>query len=574
MKFLTADSITPIYQTIINEFDKSLSEAGHKVEHIPANYKSDLVSLLSEIKRMKPDFILITNFSNLFTVFIENKERYLYELIEVPLIFIHHDNICHGTSSLTEISNRIMSYQNTSKTSWHFCLEYNDFLTLREYGFDNAFTINHASELSFPTPTKEGEHIYDVSFLGHILPPDNNILANVFGKQYIQLEYWNKVCDPGLTCDKSLNNFQEYANIKTASNANADIRNKNILFKYFFINTLHKCSQFFRGEVIQNITDFNVHIFGGDPSYLHGTDNKRQLAPKNFTYHAPVSRNQSASIYKNSKININITSLQFQSATINRVIDIGMVQGFVLTDYKDSLRQLTSVWKEISYTSTLELNKKIEYYLTHEKERLEIAKQLHADISEICTYRTVTDKILHNVSQKLPITSSQMVKIDLGCGPRKKEGFIGVDVNPDWPSVDVVADLTKRFPFPNDYVDELHCHDIIEHLPDRINTMNEIFRVCKNGAKVDIKVPSTDGRGAFQDPTHVSFWNINSFLYYSIDHTPYLELNKHYGFSGGFKILDIKEQKTDDGVVHIWALLKAVKADASLEKMSAAIAKI
>lgn len=30
-----------------------------------------------------------------------------------------------------------------------------------------------------------------------------------------------------------------------------------------------------------------------------------------------------------------------------------------------------------------------------------------------------------------------------------------------------------------------------------------------------IEVPSTDGRGAWQDPTHVSFWNENSFWYYT-----------------------------------------------------------
>ena len=29
------------------------------------------------------------------------------------------------------------------------------------------------------------------------------------------------------------------------------------------------------------------------------------------------------------------------------------------------------------------------------------------------------------------------------------------------------------------------------------------------------EIPSTDGRGAFQDPTHVSYWNENSFLYYT-----------------------------------------------------------
>lgn len=29
------------------------------------------------------------------------------------------------------------------------------------------------------------------------------------------------------------------------------------------------------------------------------------------------------------------------------------------------------------------------------------------------------------------------------------------------------------------------------------------------------QTPSTDGRGAFQDPTHFSFWNSNSFWYYT-----------------------------------------------------------
>ena len=27
--------------------------------------------------------------------------------------------------------------------------------------------------------------------------------------------------------------------------------------------------------------------------------------------------------------------------------------------------------------------------------------------------------------------------------------------------------------------------------------------------------PSTDGRGAYQDPTHVAFYNENSFWYYT-----------------------------------------------------------
>ncbi len=151
-----------------------------------------------------------------------------------------------------------------------------------------------------------------------------------------------------------------------------------------------------------------------------------------------------------------------------------------------------------------------------------------------------------------------MLRVDLGCGPHKPDGFIGVDIFPG-ETVDIVADLNQGFPFEDHSVDELRAHDFIEHLPDRLKTMNEIWRVCKPGAIVDLFVPSSDGRGAFQDPTHVSFWNINSFLYYSIDSPQYLELCHRYGFRGAFKIISLDNQEYQDQVIHVKAILKAIK---------------
>ncbi len=57
--------------------------------------------------------------------------------------------------------------------------------------------------------------------------------------------------------------------------------------------------------------------------------------------------------------------------------------------------------------------------------------------------------------------------------------------------------------------------DAIEHLKDPIQTMKELYRCLAPNGWVLINVPSTDGRGAFQDPTHVTFWNSNSFWYYT-----------------------------------------------------------
>ncbi len=150
------------------------------------------------------------------------------------------------------------------------------------------------------------------------------------------------------------------------------------------------------------------------------------------------------------------------------------------------------------------------------------------------------------------------MRVDIGCGDSKPEGFIGIDICPG-PCVDIVADLSKSFPLEDSSVDELRAYDVIEHLPDRLNTMNEIWRVCKPGARVDLFVPSTDGRGAFQDPTHVSFWNINSFLYFCVDFPPYFNLCQKYGFKGAFKLLALYNVDSGGGVIHVKAELEVIK---------------
>lgn len=151
-----------------------------------------------------------------------------------------------------------------------------------------------------------------------------------------------------------------------------------------------------------------------------------------------------------------------------------------------------------------------------------------------------------------------MLRVDIGCGDSKPDGFIGVDICPG-AKVDIVADISKEFPFEDNSVDELRAYDVVEHLPDRINTMNEIWRVCKPGARIDILVPSSDGRGAFQDPTHISFWNINSFKYYCVEFPGYLYLCHKYGFKGAFKVLNLEHRQSEDQVIHVKADLEVVK---------------
>ena len=102
--------------------------------------------------------------------------------------------------------------------------------------------------------------------------------------------------------------------------------------------------------------------------------------------------------------------------------------------------------------------------------------------------------------------------VDIGGGINPYPGYKTVDIRT---TADYVADLNDGIPLPDNSVFVLNASHILEHLHDKTKIMSEIHRVLAHGGWAFIDVPSTDGRGAFQDPTHVSYWNENSFLYYT-----------------------------------------------------------
>jgi len=127
------------------------------------------------------------------------------------------------------------------------------------------------------------------------------------------------------------------------------------------------------------------------------------------------------------------------------------------------------------------------------------------------TTRILFDKYVRRLAEK-DARDKGLLTIDIGGGLYPYPGYKTVDLRQ---TADIQADLNDGIPLPDNSVGVLNAHHILEHLKDPIKSMREIHRVLEHGGWAFIEVPSTDGRGAWQDPTHVSFWNINSFLYYT-----------------------------------------------------------
>lgn len=106
----------------------------------------------------------------------------------------------------------------------------------------------------------------------------------------------------------------------------------------------------------------------------------------------------------------------------------------------------------------------------------------------------------------------ELLKLDLGCGKSKRAGFLGVDSRP-FEGVDVVADLSQTWPWPDNSVAEVNASHVLEHLkaPERIHFANELHRVLVKGGKATIATPHAFSVRAYGDLTHewppvVTFW--------------------------------------------------------------------
>jgi O-antigen biosynthesis protein len=141
--------------------------------------------------------------------------------------------------------------------------------------------------------------------------------------------------------------------------------------------------------------------------------------------------------------------------------------------------------------------------------------QRHAETNEFIQTETVTLYDRYIEANALAWASRQdLPALALGTGRDRPSGYLGVDRHPG-KDVDIVAALPDPLPFDDSSVGVIRAVDFLEHVADKVSLINELYRVLVPGGLLLSQTPSTDGRGAYQDPTHVAFYNENAFWYYT-----------------------------------------------------------
>lgn len=103
-------------------------------------------------------------------------------------------------------------------------------------------------------------------------------------------------------------------------------------------------------------------------------------------------------VFRNSKINLNVTLKSIKSGIPLRVFDIMGAKGFLLTNYQIEMKEYFEPGVDyVSYESIEEIPELINYYMKNEKEREKIAENGYNKVKEYHSFKNRVNDILNIV---------------------------------------------------------------------------------------------------------------------------------------------------------------------------------
>ena len=131
---------------------------------------------------------------------------------------------------------------------------------------------------------------------------------------------------------------------------------------------------------------FNVDLYTGSDTYSMPLIHNRGFAKTNTEM--PI-------IFHQSKINLNLTAKSIRSGLSLRIFDVLGCEGFLITNYQAELPEHFNIGEDLeAYTSLDDLMGKCEYYLSHDKDRQEIAHNGFEKVKKYHTYDIRLTQIL------------------------------------------------------------------------------------------------------------------------------------------------------------------------------------
>jgi glycosyltransferase involved in cell wall biosynthesis len=118
------------------------------------------------------------------------------------------------------------------------------------------------------------------------------------------------------------------------------------------------------------------------------------------------------------------------------------------------------------------------------------------------------------------IEPGPMRRLNLGCGFDIRQGYVNFDSR-SLPGVDIAAPVDPfypRLPFADEEFDEIMAYHVLEHAANKSAIIEEIWRIASHNAVIKIKLPDRRHSDAFLDPTHLSYWEVDTIDFFLPGH--------------------------------------------------------
>lgn len=325
-------------------------------------------------------------------MFIQNKYLFVFSFNYFPSVSngCKRQNIKYLAFVYDNPLTSLFSYTIINPINYVFIFDKNLFNKLSSYGINTVYYLplcvnaERFDRMNFPT-NKRDFFSSDVSFVGALYNEGHNFLDRMtdlddYTRGYIDalIEAQIKIngyffIEELLTAD-IVENMKK--SLKYVPNEYGTETCEYVYANYFIAR---KIAAVERTRILKAVSEkFETKLY---------THNKTPELPKIKNMGAVDYYNAMPFVFKNSKINLNITLRSIQTGIPLRCFDIFGAGGFLLTNYQADFLDFFTPGEDFDfYDGEDDLLNKIEYYLSHDKERCEIAQNAYLKVKKEHTY--------------------------------------------------------------------------------------------------------------------------------------------------------------------------------------------
>ena len=391
-----------IYSRIVNNILNAIAATGDSPVLLEGDDSDSLLDLLG---RVSVDYLLITNDFCPASRYLEHRKKFAFECIDSFIVFIHHDTSFCMPATLDHTMKKLNALQHISERSVHLVIEESNFTLYKSLGL-NVEMIHHVTEFDNVFSPSNSRDFCNISFVGHVAPYSTKyIQGNGLIRAAFASAYWQRLTDARFSAQPFLFNYVDrcigngilfsagFHMIDSMSSELEDLSLYRIPYWQILMHEYNRLSLPMRGDYLRLLQDFQVCLFGGDPS---GTwSEETTLLMSNLKNYPHVSTSQLNQVYARSRISLNFHSLQFDTAYNNRVVDIFAAGGFCLTDYRKRLSEISKYTDLFTFNTHYELLDKIELFMSARGSQImdDLTPEIAEEIKQNCSYIALVGNI-------------------------------------------------------------------------------------------------------------------------------------------------------------------------------------